>query len=168
MSALKINPLNKPSMFSVTFTFGFLVSCLTSHDIFISWLLIGGLWSHAACSHMTCHHCHSMYCTSLCAICVLCNLTAFTSESKNTWHDVTRRRLSVSLLTSMSDWLSYSEKMIESVTIYSPSTVNLSPRGDVTAFLWPQAQPDTVKDHLWLRRWITQHLTFYNKQNNTF
>lgn len=67
-------------------------------------------------------------------------------------------------LTLMPDWLSYSEKMIESVTIYSPSTVNLSPRGDVTAFLWPQAQPDTVKDHLWSRGWITQHLTFYNNR----
>lgn len=67
-------------------------------------------------------------------------------------------------LTLMPDWLSYSEKMIESVTIYSPSIVNLSPRGDVTAFLWPQAQPDTVKDHLWSRGWITQHLTFYNNR----
>lgn len=72
-------------------------------------------------------------------------------------------------LTLMPDWLSYSEKMIESVTIYSPSTVNLSPRGDVTAFLWPQAQPDTVKDHLWSRGWITQHLTFYtNRQTEQY
>lgn len=106
MSALKWNPLDKLSMDSVTFTFGFLVSCVTSHDVFIFWLLIGGLWSHAACSQMRCHHCHSMYCTSLCAICVLCNLTAFTSKSKNTWHDVTRRRLSVNLLTFDFDaWL---------------------------------------------------------------
>lgn len=165
MSALKWNPLNKLSMFSVTFTFGFLVSCVTSHDIFISWLLIGGLWSHAACSQMRCHHCHSMYCTSLCAICVICNLTAFTSKSKNTWHDVTRRRLSVSLLTFDFDaWLAELQWEDDWKCDYLFSTVNLSPRGDVTAFLWPQAQPDTVKDHLWSRGWITQHLTFYNNR----